>query len=286
MNIGFIGVGTMGMPMCENLLKKCGQKIIVYDIDENACTKLSDIGATSCKSASLIAQRCDVVFTMLPRDSHVQSVYDEMLEHTRTGQIYIDMSTVSPAVSIAIAQRIEEKHGYLLDAPVVKSRPAAIDGTLGIYVGGPRDIFEAMLPLLSCMGSNILYLGENGSGLVMKICHNMLVAQIQNGVNEMLFLAEKTAGISVDRFAAAIEIGGAKNLYLESKHEALANMDFTPAFATEYMSKDVGLAKSLCSKYGINLKGVDLVEETYALAMELGMAKDDFSSTYKLLLNK
>lgn len=174
----------------------------------------------------------------------------------------------------------------MLDAPVVKSRPAAESGTLGIYVGGNKEIYERVLPLLSCMGSKILYLGDNGAGLVMKLCHNLLVTQIQNGVNETLVLAKKAAGIDPGLFREACACGGAQNFYLDSKVSALSDMDFTPAFKAEYMHKDVFLAKDLWEQCGLKLEGCELATSRYDQVLAMGWGDEDFCSTYKLFLPK
>jgi 3-hydroxyisobutyrate dehydrogenase-like beta-hydroxyacid dehydrogenase len=282
MRLGFIGIGMMGMPMSRNLLKKSGYPLMVYDVNEEAVKQLASEGAAAADNARQIVENCDVIFTMLPRNEHVRSVYQEIADGVRPGQIYVEMSTISPEVSREMADLVREKGADLLDAPVVKSRPAAVSGTLGIYVGGRKATYETVLPLLQCMGSNIIYLGENGSGLVMKLCHNLLVAEIQNGVNEVLHLAEAVAGIEPETFAKAASYGGAQTFYLDSKAEVLQKGDFTPAFAAEYMHKDLSLAKELCAQAGLVFDGAETAFRRYEEVMKAGWGKEDFSCTYKL----
>lgn len=282
MQIGFIGIGVMGMPMSINLLNKSGHPVHVFDLNSKAVEHLASLGATPAASSPEIADSCDIIFTMLPRNEHVRSVYQQLLPHIRPSQIYVDMSTISPSVSREVAQQVRAQGADFADAPVVKSKPAAISGTLGIYVGGREDTFQTILPLLKCMGSNVIYLGDNGSGLVMKLCHNALVAQIQNGVNEMLHLAKATAGIDAMTFAQAASYGGAQTFYLDSKAATIQKGDYTTAFAAEYMHKDVGLARDLCQEAGLCFDGVELTFRHYEEVLKNGWGKEDFSCTYKL----
>ena len=130
------------------------------------------------------------------------------------------------------------------------------------------------------MGANIKRMGPNGAGLVMKICHNALVSQIQNGVNETVLLARK-AGISVADYAQAISYGGGQNAYLDAKAPALEKEDFTTAFSVENMAKDVNIALSLAAELGLRLPGEENAGAVYAQALALGCAKEDFSATVK-----
>lgn len=282
MKLGFIGIGVMGGPMAENLLKKSGCPVTVYDLERGAVEALAAKGAKAADSAAEAARDSDVIFTMLPRNEHVRAVYGELETALRPGQLFVDMSTISPAVSREIAQRVRVKGADFADAPVVKSRPAAVAGTLGIYVGGREETYEKILPLLLCMGENVIRLGDNGAGLVMKLCHNMLVAQIQNGVNEMTHLAANASGIDVQTFARAASFGGAQTFYLDSKAASLQRKDFTPAFAAAYMHKDVLLARELCAEGGLSYGGVQLAAERYEEVLARGWGKEDFSVSYRL----
>ena len=255
MKLGFIGIGTMGFPMSQNLLKKSGCSLMAYDLNRAAVEALASQGAQPAEDACQVADCCDVVFTMLPRDEHVRGVYQQLQEHIRPGQIYVDMSTISPAASCEVAELVRSRGADLADAPVVKSQPAAVSGTLGIYVG---------------------------AGLVMKLCHNLLVAQVQNGVNEVLHLAQAACGIDVETFAKAASYGGAQTFYLDSKAVTLQKGDFTPAFAAEYMHKDLTLAQGLCQQAGLSLEGAELAMSRYDKVLEKGWGKEDFSCTYKL----
>lgn len=282
MTIGFIGLGLMGSAMCSNLIKKSGAEILVYDVNPAASEQMQKEGAAVALSAAEIAQSCEIIITMVPKSEHVIAVYEELLPMVREGQLLIDMSTIAPEVSKGLAEKVQNKGADMIDAPVVKSRPAAIAGVLGIYVGGSRESFLRAEPYLACMGSNMIHLGGNGSGLVMKLCHNALVAQIQNGVNETMTLAGRAGDIDPETFAKAISYGGGQNFYLDSKAGTIAKHDFSVAFSVQNMDKDVHLAKELADQCFTKLQGVELSCIRYEEAVKQGFGAEDFSATYKL----
>jgi len=282
MKIGFIGLGIMGESMCENVLKKSGAEVYVYDINKEKVNKLVELGAIGAESAKEIGETCDRIITMVPKSEHVQEVIDELFPIIKTGTILIEMSTIDPEVSRRLAKKVAEKGSYMIDAPVVKSKPAAIAGELGIYVGGNKEIFDTVKPILQFMGKDIIRMGDNGSGLVMKICHNMLVAQIQNGVNEMLSLSE-ASGLEFDDVVTSISYGGGQNFYLDSKKATIKSGDFSPKFSIENMHKDIHLALNLADEINVDIPGAENAANVYDKAMELGINKEDFSATIKVV---
>lgn len=285
MKIGFIGIGLMGKPMSTNILKKSGKPVMVFDLNKEKVAEMVALGAEAAESIKEIAEKCDVVVSMVPKSEHVKSVYGELFPAVKEGQIFIEMSTIDPEVSRELSKKIANKKASMIDAPVVKSVPAAETGTLGIYVGGNKETFQKVENILRCMGSNIIYLGENGSGLVMKLCHNTLVSEIQNGVNEMITLAQKS-GISVEEFMTAVSYGGAQNFYLDTKGKVIAEGNFKTAFSVENMNKDVNLTANLVKELGLTLPGVEVARNVYSQAMDLGYGKEDFSATYKVVSKK
>ena len=282
MRIGFIGLGLMGEPMSSNIIKKLENEVLVFDIDSEKVKKMETLGATGATSIKEIGEKADVVISMVPKSEHVQSVYQQLLEVARANQIFIDMSTIDPKVSINLAKQIAEKGAVMLDAPVVKSVPAAEAGVLGIYVGGEQETYNSVKFILECMGNNIIHLGDNGSGLVMKLCHNTLVSQIQNGVNEMITLSQRN-GIPTEDFIEAISYGGGQNFYLDGKGKAIMDNNFATAFSVENMHKDVHLTGNLLDELGLNLPGVRIVQGIYDEAINRGYGKEDFCATIKVV---
>lgn len=280
MKIGFIGLGIMGESMCENIVKKHDDKVYVFDFVKDKVDLLASKGAVPCGSSLEVAQNADVIVSMVPKSEHSRSVYKEILSAMDSSKTCIDMSTIDPSVSVEISKMIKATGAQFVDAPVVKSKPAAIAGKLGIYVGGDEEAYEKVKPILAYMGENIIRMGDNGKGLVMKICHNALVSQIQNGVNETITLAGKY-GISVDDYATAISYGGGQNFYLDGKAAPIRDEDYTTAFSVENMNKDVNICMSLAKECGFEMPGEAAAQKVYSKAMELGYGKEDFCATIK-----
>lgn len=285
MKLGFIGLGIMGESMALNLVKKSDTEVYVFDFLEEKVQQLAAEGAIAAKSSKEVAENADIVFTSVPKAIHVKTIHEEIYPVVKKGQIFVDMSTIAPKDSIALGEELAKRGASFLDSPVVKSKQAAIEGTLGIYVGGPKEQYEVIKPYLEMIGSSVVYMGTNGKGLVMKICHNMLVGEIQNGVNEMMVLANKN-GIGWEEFAAAIAIGGGKNFYLDTKAKAIGTQDFTTAFSIENMYKDVNIAEELVAEQGLVLPGAKLVQEVYQKAMDNNFGSEDFSATFKVVADQ
>ncbi len=280
MKIGFIGLGIMGESMCENIIKKHEDKVYIFDINKVQVDKLGAIGGIPCENACELAKNSDVIITMVPKSEHSKAVYGEIASELDGEKLCIDMSTIHPSVSVEISEMVKETGAEFIDAPVVKSKPAAIAGKLGIYVGGSEIAYYIAKPILEYMGENIIRMGDNGKGLVMKICHNALVGQIQNGVNETVAIAEKQ-GISVSQYAKAISYGGGQNFYLDGKAGVIESGDFTTAFSVENMAKDIDICVGLASESEVFAGGVANVKDVYDRAIEQGYAKEDFSATIK-----
>ena len=271
MNIAFIGLGIMGMPMATNVAKK--YDLIGYDVVQK------ETPFPFASSYEECAKR-DIIISMVPKNEHFVSLVASMKPYLHKGQIWIDMSTISPEVSREKAKELAPLGVILMDCPVVKSQPAAVKGELGIYVGGDLDIFAKIRPILECMGKNIIYMGLNGSGLLMKILHNGLVGEIQNGVNEILGLAE-ACGLSLGDVVTALGYGGAQCFYLDTKAQNIRNRTFPTAFSVENMNKDVHFAAEVADQVGKEVPGLRNVVKVYEKAMEKGYAKEDFSASFK-----
>lgn len=279
--LGFIGLGIMGESMCERLVS-ARHEVHVFDINPAQVGKLVAIGALPCASVAEVAARADVIFVMVPNSEHVAAVINDALPALKPGTVIVDMSTISPAVSRELAASVAARGGILIDAPVVKSKAAAIEGKLGIYVGGDTTTFDRVLPFLKCMGENVIHLGPNGAGLVMKLCHNAMVAGIQAAVNEMLVLAA-AAGIDVPTFARCMSYGGGQNFYLDAKAASIAARDFSPKFPFEHMNKDLDLAGKLAADLGLDLPGLRRAATIYAAGMATGLSREDFSAALKVV---
>lgn len=282
MKIGFIGLGIMGESMCENIINKHDDKVYVFDFVEEKVKLLESKGGIPCANSAEVARQADVIISMVPKSEHSRSVYNEILPVLDNSKTCIDMSTIDPSVSVEISEMVKKTGAQFLDAPVVKSKPAAIAGKLGIYVGGDEETYERIRPILLYMGENVIRMGGNGKGLVMKICHNALVSQIQNGVNETSTLAAAN-GIDILTFAEAISYGGGQNFYLDSKKMPISQEDYTTAFSVENMAKDVNICIKLAQECGVHMPGEENAKRVYDAALEAGYGKEDFCATVKVV---
>ena len=274
MKISFIGLGIMGMPMATNVSKK--YDLIGYDIIKK------DTPFPFANSYKECAEFADVIISMVPKNEHFISLVKEIKPYLKPNTIWIDMSTISPDTTIACANELKEIGVKLCDAPVVKSQPAAVKGELGIYFGGDYSIYETVHPILECMGKNIIYMGEIGKGLEMKIMHNALVGEIQNGVNEILGLSQKL-GMDLEKVTTALSYGGAGCFYLDTKSNNIKNRTYPTAFSVENMNKDVHFALEIANKENAKVPALRNVVTVYEKAMEKGLAKQDFSSSYEIV---
>ena len=274
MKIAFIGLGIMGMPMATNISKK--YDLIGYDIFKKETPFRF---ASSYKECVDFA---DVIISMVPNNDNMLELFNEIKPYFKKGQIWIDMSTISPATNVKVANELEGTGVSLLDCPVVKSQPAAVKGELGIYVGGEKEVYEKIRPILECMGKNIIYMGNHGSGLQMKILHNALVGEIQNGVNEILGLAKKL-GLDQKEVVEAFNYGGASCFYLDTKSNNIITNTYPTAFSVSNMNKDIHFAKEMASSVNADCYCLNHVVEIYEKAMDKGLAKEDFSASYKIV---
>ena len=282
MKIGFIGLGIMGESMCENIVKKHNDTVFCSDINKSKVEQLAALGAVGCENNTEVAKNSDVIITMVPKSEHVKAIYVEIMPYITEGKICIEMSTIDPSVSVEISKIVKSKGAYFADAPVVKSKPAAIAGELGILVGCDEELFETIKPVLSYMGKNIIRMGGNGKGLVMKICHNTLVAEIQNGVNETMLLAAKM-GISAEDYHTAISYGGGQNFYLDGQWKNLRDENWTTAFALQNEYKDLGICQRLAAETGFDMPGMANAMKVYQKGMDAGIGAEDWRATYKVV---
>lgn len=274
MKVAFIGLGIMGMPMAINVAKKFD--LIGYDVIKK------DTPFPFASSYEECVKFADVIISMVPKNEHMLALYRELKKYLKPGQICIDMSTIAPAVSASVAKGLRSRGIEMLDCPVVKSQPAAIKGELGIYVGGPLSTLEKVTLILECMGKNIIHMGDNGSGLLMKILHNALVGEIQNGVNEVLGIAAKEH-MDLGKVVTALGYGGAQCFYLDTKAKNIESNTYPTAFSVANMNKDVHFALEVAKKDGLAVPALNRVVEVYEQAMKEGLENEDFSSTYKVV---
>jgi len=289
MQIGFIGIGVMGRPMTLNLLKAEHQVTIYARHPEKpGVQEVLNAGAKLAPSPRAVAMASDIVITMLPNSPQVEEVVagpHGILEGARKGLIIIDMSTIAPAVSRKLAQEAAARGAHMLDAPVSGGSQGAVNGTLTIMVGGEREIFEQVRPVLEAMGKkeNIVHVGPNGSGQVIKLVNNMLVGAIAAAIAESFVLGVK-AGADVDTMAKIIGASAGASWQLANQFPLRAfNGSFQPGFMTDLLHKDLGLALDLAAENSTPVAMTALSRQMYEMARAAGYGREDYTSLLKVL---
>jgi 2-hydroxy-3-oxopropionate reductase len=256
--IGFIGLGIMGRPIAMNLIKG-GYRLAVYARRLEATKRLAGAGADVYQSPASLAQHTDVVFTMVSDTPDVKQVIlgEHGIAHgARHGNIVVDMSTISPAVTRDVAQELAARGVEMLDAPVSGGEQGAIAGNLSIMVGGKPEIFARVRPLFECMGKNIVHVGDHGAGQVAKACNQILVAQTIAAVGEALVLA-RAAGADPSRVREALLGGFAYSKILEVHGLRVLEGNYKPGFKAQLHQKDMHIALQTAHQHGIALPGAE-----------------------------
>lgn len=238
--IGFIGLGIMGKPMAKNLLK-AGYSLTVYDLHPDKADKVVAAGAERGASSKDVAERSEVIITMLPNSPEVKEAVlgkNGVADGVKPGTILIDMSSIAPLASKEVSDKLMQKGVVMLDAPVSGGEPKAVEGTLAIMVGGPQDAFNEVKPLFEVMGASVTRVGEIGSGNTVKLANQIIVALNIAAMSEAMVLAAK-AGVDPENVYNAIKGGLAGSTVLEAKMPLVLNRNFEPGFRIELHIKDL-----------------------------------------------
>ncbi len=289
MQVGFIGIGVMGRPMVLNLLK-AGHSVTIFarHPEKPGVQEVLQAGAKQAPSPRAIAMASDIVITMVPNSSQVEEVVagpQGILEGARKDLIIIDMSTIAPTVSRALAEKAATQGVHFLDAPVSGGSQGAVNGTLTIMVGGEQQIFEQARPVLEAMGKkeNIFYVGPVGSGEVVKLVNNILCGAIAAAIAESFVLGVK-AGADVDTMAKIIGVSSGASWQLANQFPLRAfNGSFQPGFMTDLLYKDLGLALDLAKESHSPDEIIALTRSLYEKAREAGYGYEDYTSLLKVL---
>lgn len=274
--IGFIGLGAMGSPMAQNLLKR-GYTLTVYDTLNERMKLAVEKGAEAAKSSKEVAERSDIIITMLPSSPNVREAFlgqEGIIEGVKPGSVAIDMSTIDPVTTREIAQILSGKEVKMLDAPVARGVPAAVAGTLTIYVGGEEEVYKACKDILAVMGTDIHYIGGPGAGEVVKIINNVMVATTMCSLAEALVLGVK-AGVKPDVLFQALSTGSANSFVLQNhvKNCVLKRKFEKEVFPVDYMIKDLDLALLTGAQYHVPLYFSSLAHQAYEAARAAGYSE-------------
>jgi 3-hydroxyisobutyrate dehydrogenase len=275
---GFIGLGSMGLPMAKNL-EKAGFELAVYNRTAGKAEAFAGT-STICNSITELVNCSDIIFTMLTNDAAVAAVYEKIKTVDISGKLFIDMSTISQQLSINTALALKEMGAAFIDAPVAGSTKPAADGTLIIMAGGELKDMERAMPYFEKMGRLVKHLGENGKGLAAKLAVNYLLAITLQGLAETVLFAEQL-GLQRSNFMDIVNETAVGSGVTKLKTPSLVTDNYPAAFALDLMLKDILLAQDAGAAYPLGNAAI----ETFKAAQQKGLGKDDVMSIINYLKN-
>jgi 2-hydroxy-3-oxopropionate reductase len=282
-DVGFVGLGIMGRPMAGNLLRG-GHRLHLFS-RSGVAPELTSAGGQACRSAREVAERSEVVFTMVPDTADVErALFGEqgIAEGLRAGKAVVDMSSVSPAETVAFARRVNALGCEYVDAPVSGGEVGAKQASLTIMAGATEAGFARVKPLLELLGGNVTRVGENGAGQTCKVANQIVVALYLQGVAEALLFAANS-GVDPAQVRQALMGGFASSRVLEVHGQRMIERNFEPGGRIELHQKDLELALGAARAMGVPLPGTAVAQQLFNACRGLGGARWDQSGIVRAL---
>jgi len=273
--IGSIGTGIMGGPMALNLLK-AGYAVTVHNRTKSKAKAVLEAGASWAASPAEIAKESDVVITCVPDTPDVKQVLlgeNGVIEGARAGLVCVDMSTISPAATREMGQILRGKGVILLDAPISGGEIGAIEGKLSIMMGGPKEAFEKVRPVMEVMGKAVIHCGPLGAGQMTKLVNQVMVIHTIMSISEGLAFAEK-AGLDLETTWQVTSAGAAGSHSLKVLGRKIIDGDLKPAFMVDLQQKDLRLVMELADELKQPLPGVALAKQLLGALQAQGRGRD------------
>jgi 3-hydroxyisobutyrate dehydrogenase-like beta-hydroxyacid dehydrogenase len=283
--LGFLGLGLMGYPMARNLAR-AGHQVAVWSNTASKAKQLaSEEKAIACGTPKQVAEQADFIFLCVGdtrMSEEVTTGANGIIEGAKAGTVVADASTISPAASRAIGEKLAAKGIHFLDAPCTGSTPGATNATLTFMVGGDQGAFERTKPYLEAMGKQFYYCGGPGLGLQAKLTQNLILANLMQAFNEGMVLSTK-GGIEPDLMLDILNNSAAKSGLIMFKAPFVFRRDFTTNFSTKWMHKDIGLALESAHEMGLPLPMTSLTEQVFQAAIAEGYGEDDICATIRVM---
>ena len=271
--VGFIGLGVMGGPICRNLVKKSGTRVLAFDLSPEPLARMRAEGADIAGAVADVIKQSDLLFLCLPSAKHVRAVFkgDGILKNIRSGQIVVDLGTSSVNQTRDFAGQLRAKGASWADAPIARTRQAAQDGTLSVMVGAAPALYAAIEPLIRCFATDVTHCGEVGAGQVTKILNNMVLFETVNALSEAVAVARHN-GVDPKLLLDTLSKGSADSFALRNHGmKAIVPGNFPErAFSTEYALKDLSYALELAADAGLRIRGAELMGEVLQEAIDAG----------------
>ena len=283
-NLGFVGLGVMGSNMVERLLSK-GHNVTGYNRTRSKAEKLIKLGMRWADSPRAVAEAADLTLSMVTNSAALQAVaegQEGILAGISRGKVLVEMSTVSPEVSRALACKVREKGADMVDSPVSGSVITLQQGKLSVMVGGRRETFERIKPVLQDLGPKVTYVGDNGLALCMKIATNLSLAVQMMCFSEGVLLAEKS-GIARETAVDVLLHSAVASPMVQYRGPFVLHMPDEAWFDVNMMQKDMVLALDMGRKLDVPLPTTAVANEFLSAARAMGLAKQDFACVFKVL---
>lgn len=283
-SIGFIGLGIMGAPMAANLLR-AGYEVIGFDRSSERVDQLQQQGGRAAAKVAEVVRAADVVVTMVPDSPDVEDVAlgpDGILANAKSGQLYIDMSSISPKTAQVVAAAAKEHGVRMLDAPVSGGEQGAIEGNLSIMVGGEAADFEAAKSILEVVGSTVVHVGPHGAGQTVKAANQLIVAGTIELVAEAIVFLE-AYGVDTQAAVKVLAGGLAGNRILDRKATTMLAREFQPGFRVELHHKDLGNLQAAAREAGVVIPLGAAVSQLMASLKAQGDGGLDHTALLKLV---
>ncbi len=284
LNLGFIGTGVMGEPMCSHLMDKC-ENMFIYTRTKSKAESLIARGAIFCSSPKEVSQRADIIFTIVGYPKDVREVYlsDEgLVKGARKGQLFCDMTTTKPSLDIEISKELEKYGATLVDAPVSGGDVGAKNGTLTIMCGGSDDDINRLMPYFEVLGKNVTHMGGVGSGQHTKMCNQIVIAGTMAGVSESLVYGA-VAGLDIEKMVGCIRKGAAGCWTLDNLAPRVIAHNFNPGFMIDHFIKDMSIALEESERMGLALPSLSLTKQLYLAIQAQGMGKNGTQALVKAI---
>ncbi len=284
MRLGFIGLGNMGSEMARHLLA-AGHTISTYARGERSRAHAVRLGLALANSPAEVARASEAVFTMVTAGSDVETVVlgaDGILHGASPGMTLVDMSTISPAIARDVARRLGERGVAMLDAPVSGGVVGAKTASLTFFVGGEKNIFERVKPLLGCMGKTIFHMGASGTGQVTKLANQIAQLACLRGAAEALLFAREQ-GADAARVREAVMTGLGASRMLDVLGKKMVERDFAAGIVAALHHKDIGVALEIAHDAGLPLPVTAQVMQQLNALMGSGFGEQDTSSLLLVL---
>lgn len=282
--LAFIGLGVMGSGMCANLVRKHSGRVVAFDLDPQALGAQVANGATAAASVGEAVHEAEIVFLSLPGGQQVKAVCAEIANNAQPGATVVDLSTTAVADAREVAATLASADIAFADAPVARTRQAAIDGTLSIMVGAADHVFARIEPLLRHMGSDVTHCGAVGCGQVVKLINNTLLFEQVAAIAEMMVVAER-AGVSADKLIEAVGLGSGNSFALQNHgKKAMAPRQFPEhAFPSNYAIKDLSYTIDLAEQMQVDPRMARLATSYYEAAVDAGIGAKYFPAIIELV---